>query len=167
MVNHAVIGSVCVHIYIYIYIYIILRNRSCRDVHEPETHVIATWPNRDNVCWAQMIVNVMKRVHKFKPEIFWKVTLQGLSRIQNCRDVRNDCPLAPPSGVNNIYSQLCIIGVKARVQARICCKNIFSAFWGICSKLVRAAVCLITIISGWAIYDYNFKSQVFSEHPNC
>jgi hypothetical protein len=28
---------------LYIYIYILLRNRSCRDVHEPETHVVATW----------------------------------------------------------------------------------------------------------------------------
>ena len=64
---------------------------------------------------------------KLKPETFFKSDFARLSRLQNCRDVRNDRPLAPPSGVNNIISQLSIIGLKSRAHERIGC-NIFSAF---------------------------------------
>ena len=71
-------------------IYIFLRNRGCRDVYEPETHVIATWPSRDKACWAHMILNVKKCVKNRNLKHFCKVTLQGLSWLQNYRDMRND-----------------------------------------------------------------------------
>ena len=71
------------YIYILYINFLLLRNRSCRDAHKRETHVVATWTGYRDVAKARQCTlssndsNVMNCV---KPEtFFFKVTLQGLS----------------------------------------------------------------------------------------
>ena len=121
------------HIYIYVDFCATVAVATCMNLKltlSRRGRDIATWPCRDNACSAQMILNVMKCAEKFKPAKLCKVTLQGLSWLQNCRYVRNDRPLAPSSGVINIYCPLRSESTHARAHACICCNNIFSTFEG-------------------------------------